>query len=649
MKRAWSLLLLALLTAWPGLALATSEGKALRYGGGGQGTVMFDGRLHASKGFRCDDCHSKLFDTKKTAHITMADHFTDKACFKCHNNTNKPDSPDGASAKAFPPTASRDCATCHRKVASNAVTSTDAMGGVIATPFAGDEAQKALLLSGKRGVTAQSTACLSCHGADTPPTPVTERGKTLNLHIDRAGYMHGTHANLPCATCHIGQKGEDSFLLQPHAVAKPDNATCLSCHNVGLAHQVKAFGQSTHAQKLGDKVSCDSCHNPHAQPKNPAKVAYAPLTAMYNAQCLSCHGNAGKLRELSGRSVPDARSAHSFLANWDAHSRSVMCVECHTPNDADGSMDKPDSHLIGEKKTALRNCATCHTSGESLIVVRASVHVEGAGPVTSGYFPPKRVMPELDRPAATALAAVVAFVVLHGLGRMVTGRKERGPHGPYGLLTSEFVYPGFVRVTHWINAALFVVLAFTGLSVRFTESPWALGLEAATRIHNAGGVLLALNFLAYVVRAFLTGDIRQYLPGQGEGLRALFTQARYYCCGIFRGAPHPFPVTAQRRFNPLQRVAYLAVYLLGMPVLIASGLLLLLPESVSAGIGPRQFLVAAHFVIVICFALFCVGHLYLATTGATPLSLVKGMINGRHEHEQGEQNGHRPYGKDGNP
>ncbi len=637
MKRAWSLLLLALLTAWPGLALATSEGKALRYGGGGQGTVMFDGRLHASKGFRCDDCHSKLFDTRKTAHITMADHFTDKACFKCHNNTDKSD------ATGYPPAASRDCATCHRKVASNAVTSTDAMGGVIATPFAGDEAQKALLLAGKRGVTAQSTACLSCHGADTPPHPVTERGQTLDLHIDRDAYMRGTHANLPCATCHIGQKGEDSFLLQPHAVARPDNATCLSCHNVGLAHQVKAFGQSAHAQKLGDKVSCDSCHNPHAQPKNPAKVAYVPLTAMYNAQCLACHGDAGKLRELSGRSVPDAKSAHSFLANWDAHSRSVMCVECHTPNDADGSMSTPDSHLIGEKKTALRNCATCHTSGDSLIVVRASVHVDGAGPVTSGYFPPRRVMPGLDGPAATGLAAVAALVVLHALGRMVMAHMVRGRkhHGP---LTAEFVYPGFVRVTHWINAALFVVLACTGLSVRFTESPWALGLEAATRIHNAGGVLLALNFLAYVVRAFLTGDIRQYLPGPGEGVRALFTQARYYCFGIFRGEPHPFPVTVRRRFNPLQRVAYLVVFLLGMPVLIASGLLLLLPEPASASIAPRQFLAAAHFVIVIAFALFCVGHLYLATTGATPLGLVKGMITGLHEHGQ---DGHRPDGKDG--
>ena len=610
MKRAWSLLLLALLTAWPGTSLATGGGKSLRYGGGGQGTVMFDGRLHASKGFRCADCHTKLFDTQKVAHVTMADHFTDKACFKCHNNTNKTD----------PMAASRDCATCHRKVASNAVTSTDAMAGVIATAFAGDDAAKAVLLSGKQGATAQSTACLSCHGAATPPKPVTERGKTLNLHVDVADYQHGTHANIPCATCHTGQKGADSFTQVPHAVARPDNATCLSCHNVGLAHQIKAFGQSAHAEKLKDKVSCGSCHNPHAQPKKPQQVAYASLTAMYNAQCLACHDNAAKLKELSGKDVPDAKAAHAFLTNWSAHSRSVMCVECHTP------VADPNDHLIGEKKTAVRDCATCHTeAGKSLIVARANPHAGGAAPVTSGYFPPNQVAPVLSTIGGTAVSGVFALVLVHGLGRAWPRRR------PVGTLVSHDLYPAFVRVTHWINAGLFAILGYTGLSVRFQEAAWALGLEPATRIHNVCGLLLAANFLAYVIRAVATGDIRQYLPGGQGGMGPLSIQARYYCYGIFRGEPHPFPVTRERRFNPLQRTTYLAVFLIGLPVLITSGGLLLLPEAVTAAIAPRRFLVAAHYSIVIGFALFVVGHLYLATTGATPLSLIKGMVTGRHE------------------
>lgn len=82
-----------------GEAPAIGEGKTLMYGGAGQGKVIFDGRVHASKGMVCKDCHTSIFKTQKKALITMDDHGSDKACFACHNGT-----------KAF-----NDCAQCHRK------------------------------------------------------------------------------------------------------------------------------------------------------------------------------------------------------------------------------------------------------------------------------------------------------------------------------------------------------------------------------------------------------------------------------------------------------------------------------------------------------------------------------------------------------
>jgi phosphate transport system substrate-binding protein len=80
-------------------AFATSD-KALIYGGAGQGKVIFDGRLHASKGLVCQDCHSAIFATKKVALITMDNHGESVACFVCH---------DGS--KVF-----NDCKQCHRKI-----------------------------------------------------------------------------------------------------------------------------------------------------------------------------------------------------------------------------------------------------------------------------------------------------------------------------------------------------------------------------------------------------------------------------------------------------------------------------------------------------------------------------------------------------
>ncbi len=82
-----------------GAALSIGEGKALIYGGAGQGKVIFDGRVHASQGMVCNDCHSAIFETRKKALISMSDHSSDKACFVCHNGK-----------RAF-----NDCGRCHRK------------------------------------------------------------------------------------------------------------------------------------------------------------------------------------------------------------------------------------------------------------------------------------------------------------------------------------------------------------------------------------------------------------------------------------------------------------------------------------------------------------------------------------------------------
>ena len=82
--------------------VGASGHKVLRYGGGGQGTVVFDGRMHASKGYVCNDCHLQLFSTAKQARITKSDHSGETLCFKCHNNETAP----------------RNCVTCHRKIGS---------------------------------------------------------------------------------------------------------------------------------------------------------------------------------------------------------------------------------------------------------------------------------------------------------------------------------------------------------------------------------------------------------------------------------------------------------------------------------------------------------------------------------------------------
>jgi thiosulfate reductase cytochrome b subunit len=105
-----ALLRALLLCLLPGRVEAGGRRPVLQYRGGGQGKVVFDHQLHASKGCRCNDCHTdfsgtgkQLFATRKQALISFADHHTATRCFACHNG------------KKEAPEAFDKCVQCHRK------------------------------------------------------------------------------------------------------------------------------------------------------------------------------------------------------------------------------------------------------------------------------------------------------------------------------------------------------------------------------------------------------------------------------------------------------------------------------------------------------------------------------------------------------
>jgi len=83
---------------------ATASGKTVEYAGGSAGKVIFDGKSHADAGSKCTDCHTKIFQMKKGAKITMADMNAGKNCGVCHNGE-----------KAFKSSDTANCAKCHKK------------------------------------------------------------------------------------------------------------------------------------------------------------------------------------------------------------------------------------------------------------------------------------------------------------------------------------------------------------------------------------------------------------------------------------------------------------------------------------------------------------------------------------------------------
>lgn len=105
MKVLTIMLTLAVAVVFVGSAMAVNPGKTVEYAGGTQGKVVFDGKVHADKGLKCNDCHTKIFQMKKgAAKITMADMNAGKFCGECHNGT-----------KAFASKDAANCGKCHKK------------------------------------------------------------------------------------------------------------------------------------------------------------------------------------------------------------------------------------------------------------------------------------------------------------------------------------------------------------------------------------------------------------------------------------------------------------------------------------------------------------------------------------------------------
>jgi thiosulfate reductase cytochrome b subunit len=174
-------------------------------------------------------------------------------------------------------------------------------------------------------------------------------------------------------------------------------------------------------------------------------------------------------------------------------------------------------------------------------------------------------------------------------------------------------------------------LALTGLVIHRPDLFGVIPFTLAIHIHNGLGFILLFNAFLGLFFYVTTGTIRQYLPEPHDFISLGTAQLMYYVKGIFRGAPHPLEKTSERRLNPLQQVTYLVILNVLIPLQLISGLLMwgaqMQPDLLKS-VGGLAVLSLIHTLGAWAFVAFIVVHVYLTTTGATPLSNIKAMITG---------------------
>ena len=187
-----------------------------------------------------------------------------------------------------------------------------------------------------------------------------------------------------------------------------------------------------------------------------------------------------------------------------------------------------------------------------------------------------------------------------------------------------YIYRSFERFWHWSQALLIFFLALTGFEVHGSYK--FFGYEYAVRWHD----IAAWAFLVLIVFAifwhFVTGEWKQYIPTT----KFMKAQIAYYITGIFKGAPHPTHKAVYNKFNPLQRVTYLGLKLLVIPVQVITGLIYMFyvyPNN-PIQMGGLSTIALIHTLGAFALIVFVIIHVYLTTTGDTPLSSIQAMITG---------------------
>lgn len=187
-----------------------------------------------------------------------------------------------------------------------------------------------------------------------------------------------------------------------------------------------------------------------------------------------------------------------------------------------------------------------------------------------------------------------------------------------------YIYRSFERFWHWSQMLLIAFLMLTGFEIH--SSFTFIGFENAVTWHNIAAWAFLILIVFAVFWHFVTDEWRQYIPT----LKFVKEQFRYYISGIFTGAPHPTKKTRYNKLNPLQRLIYLGLKLLVIPVQVVTGFIYMYyiyPENPIHETGMGTFAII-HTIGAFSLIVFVIAHVYLTTTGDGIFTSLKAMLTG---------------------
>lgn len=214
------------------------------------------------------------------------------------------------------------------------------------------------------------------------------------------------------------------------------------------------------------------------------------------------------------------------------------------------------------------------------------------------------------------------------------------------------------RLWHWVNALTVILMLMSGLMIfnahprlywgqyganfdhpwlHFAGRPipgWATipstyNLAAARRWHLAFAWILVAGLIVFVVASLLNRHVQRDLAPTPEELKP-----RHILHDIKEHARLHFPTgDAALRYNVLQKISYVAVIFVLLPLLVSTGLTM--SPAMDAGwpwlldlFGGRASARSIHFICAMALLAFIAVHLVMVVL-AGPINEIGSMITGR--------------------
>lgn len=197
-----------------------------------------------------------------------------------------------------------------------------------------------------------------------------------------------------------------------------------------------------------------------------------------------------------------------------------------------------------------------------------------------------------------------------------------------------YLFPLWLRIWHGINALGILILIITGISMQYSTAGFVLlDFKTTIKLHNIAGIIVSVFYLVFFVGNIVSSNGFFYHFRIKNGSNRMVKQVKYYLSCIFKIKKPPYPVSEERKFNPLQKFSYIGVMYFIVPFVIASGMALLFPEIIIEEIykvSGIMLTAVLHGIAGFIIFIFLIVHIYIASIGDSPIKNFKSMITGWH-------------------